>query len=62
MYVGYKNFKPFKHTIKQLKWKKISQLTAKINAKRQERGISQSRIQYFDKPLQAHQETGFLIM
>ena len=52
----------YKDTMKHLEWKKISQLTAKTNAKRQQRGISHSRIQYFDKPLQVHQETGFLIM
>jgi len=62
MYVGYKNFKPFKDTMKHLKCNKISQLTTKANAKRQQRGISHSKIQYFDKPLQVHQETGFLIM
>jgi len=33
MYVSYENFNPFKDTIKHLKWKKISHLTTKTNAK-----------------------------
>jgi hypothetical protein len=31
----------FKDTMKHLKWKKISQLTTKTNAKWQQRGITQ---------------------